>query len=156
MKTPRSSSILGALILLAFLIGTALTFTSCKTESGERKPIISVTPASLEKKAEAITLVVAKKVLANNPAPKYRDAFEIARDDLEVISQDSAFGLPDLMEVINRLPPGALGKDDNAFYIEAGILFFSDEIGAVAVNQPEQVQFVARGMARALDKVLAR
>lgn len=152
----KTQSIIGALILLAFLVGTALIVTGCQTASGERKPLITVTPQSLEKKAEAITLVVAKKVLANNPAEKYRKGFESARDDLKVIAESSEFGLTELTEVIDRLPEGALGNEDDAFYIKAGILFFSDELGAVAVNQPEQVQFVARGMARALDKVLAK
>jgi hypothetical protein len=156
MKPIKFASFLQACVLLAALCLCA-SFLGCGTTgNGERKPLISLTPQSLENKSFAITRLVATKVLENNPAPKYRAGLEIARDDLKVIAEDSAFGLADLMEVVNRLPEGALGKGDNAIYIETGVLFFTDEIGEVAVNQPEQVQFVARGMARALDQVLAK
>lgn len=136
-----------ALLALCLCAAAAILFTGCQTTS---------TPQSLENKSFAITQLVATKVLANNPAPKYRAGFEVARDDLKVIAESSEFGLPELMEVINRLPEGALGKGDNAIYVETGVLFFSDELGALAVKNPEQVQAAARGMARALDKVLAK
>lgn len=148
-QTIRFESVLQACVLAGVLfIGAAIV--GCQT--GGSLP----SAQSLENKSFAITQLVATKVLANNPAPKYRAGFEVARDDLKVIAASPEFGLPEMMEVINRLPPGALGKGDNAIYIETGILFFSDELGAVAVKNPEQVQAAARGMARALDQVLAK
>jgi outer membrane murein-binding lipoprotein Lpp len=146
MKPIRSASIVQTILLVAVLIAGPL-LSGCKT---------TATAQSLENKSFAITQLVATKVLANNPAPKYRHGFELARDDLKLIAESPEFGLPELMQVINRLPEGALGKGDNAIYIETGILFFSDELGAVAVDNPEQVQAAARGMARALDRVLAK
>jgi hypothetical protein len=142
--------ILGAAILafaLAILCG-------CSTANGEGKPLITLTPASLESKAEAITEIAATAVLRNNP--KLLDEFVKARDDAKVVAENSEFGLPDLMEIVNRFPADQLQGGDNALYIRAGILFFKDEIGEVAVNNPAEVQAAARGMWHALDRVTAQ
>lgn len=142
-------------IVSAFqLFSLSVFLFGCATTNGERKPLLTLNPQSLESKAEAITLIAATEVLRNNP--KLRDEFAKGNADLKVIAENSGFGLTDLMEIVDRFPSDQLGRGNNAFYIKAGILFFKDEIGEVAVNQPEQVQFVARGMARALDQVLAK
>ncbi len=154
MKTHciRPASLIQAAGLFILLLTLSL-FLGCGTTNGERKPFLTLTPASLESKAEAVTLIAATEVLQNNP--KLRDEFERGNRDLKVIAENPGFGLTDLMEIADRFPTDQL-KGDNAFYIKAGILFFKDEIGEVAVNQPEQVQFAARGMSRALDAVLAQ
>lgn len=153
MKTIHPRSILQAALLFCLLYAATL-LTGCDTTNGERKPLLTLNPQSLESKAEAITLIAATEVLRNNP--KLRDEFAKGNADLKVIAENSGFGLTDLMEIVDRFPSDQLGQGNNAFYIKAGILFFKDEIGEVAVNQPEQVQFVARGMSRALDQVLAK
>lgn len=114
------------------------------------------TPQSLETKAFAITRVVVRQVLENNPGnEKLREGLRVASADLKIISTSETFDLITLLSIVNRLPPGSLGDDDKAFYIETGLLFFSDEIGTVSVDNPELGRAAAKGMARAIDSMLA-
>lgn len=109
-------------------------------------------PQSVENKAYAVTRIVSAKVLERHP--EYRQGMETARAELEALSNAPVVGLPEIIEIVNRLPVVARTDSDAALYIEAGLLFFSDELGQVAVDNPEAVRIAASGMARALGATL--
>lgn len=136
----------GVFTYFSFLLLCALALTAitgCVTRT---------TAPSLENKAYAITRLVAVKVLAANP--EWRPKFVIARDDLKILAAAPTVGLPELLTIVDRLPVAQLKDGDTALYVETGLLFFTDELGAVAVENPAQVRAAAVGMARALDQVL--
>lgn len=110
-------------------------------------------PQSIENKAYAVTRIVSSKVLQRHP--EYRLGMEVARSELEVMSKAEVVSLAELNEIISRLPIAGRTGEDVALYVEAGLLFFSDELGQVAVTNPEAVRRAAAGMTRALAATLA-
>ena len=124
-------------------IATARALCGCSTVRN---------PAALENKAYAVTRIVSAKVLQRHP--EYRTGMETARADLETLSNAASVGLPQLIEIIERLPIDTGNDADTALYIEAGLLFFSDELGRLAISNPESARIAARGMARALGVTL--
>lgn len=129
--------------LLACCLTIALLIPACITV--KRDPINPI-----ERKAFAVTQLVATKYLQAHPG--YKVGFELARDDLKTLAASETMGLPELLEIVDRLP--ALEDTDAALYIEFGITFFTDELGTVAITNPQEVRYAAAGMAKALDKVL--
>lgn len=128
--------------LLAVVLAAGLTFAGCTT----------LQRSSIETKAYAVTRLVVKKVLDNNPG--HKAAFIMGRESLRQLATEESIGLEELMAVIEPLPWHEWGDKDTGLYLETAVLVFGDDLGRVAVKNPEEVRLAATGMLRALDKVL--
>lgn len=107
---------------------------------------------SIESKAQIIATVAAKKVLQKHPGATTK--LVQARDDLLILEGAETIGTEQILEIIQRLPPDTFSDPDTGLYIELGVLWFSDELGAVAAKNPEQLRAAARGLRRGLDRVI--
>ena len=130
--------------ILALTLASVLAFSACAHRSGVSR--------SIENKAYAVTRLVAKKYLENHPG--YREGFELASGELHILLLQETIGVPELLDILYRLPVDKLRDGDTALYIEFGILFFADELGTLSIENPHQVKLAAAGMLRALDKIL--
>lgn len=108
-------------------------------------------PDSIERKAFAVTRLIATKVLEKNPYVK--EDFIAARDALEMLSLNETVGVEQLLEILDALPVELI-EGDTQLYVETAVLFFADDIGAVGVSNPTEVRRAAAGMIRAFDTVL--
>ena len=113
----------------------------------------TVQRSRLETKAFAVTRLVVKLYLESHP--EYRAGFLAARDELQVVATSETMGLEELMKIIDRLPPLKDNSGRTQLYVETGILFFSDDLGAIAVDNPAAARQAAAGMVRAIDAVLS-
>lgn len=141
------------LILLAIALGISaaalgpLLFTGCAAFKDYK-----LTPASIENKAEGVTTIVAARLLQKHP--EYRDKMEIAMEDLRTLSNSTNIAVPEVMEIVGRLPIDAFNSSDAELYIGATIIIFKDELSQIGVEQPAQLHAAVVGMARALAAVL--
>lgn len=145
---------LKSVLCLALFTLALLAVAGCQSPSGDAVTVFQSSPASLEHKAKAITLVAVNEVLKKHPnaAPK----LQIAADDLQIIEQAETLDASTIQEIIARLPPDTFNDPNTGFYIQAGILFFSDELGTLAAKNPDQLRSAARGMRLAIEQVLAK
>ena len=140
--------------LIALLSGIALFAAGCKSSTGGSSLLFNTSTNSIENKAYLVTKIAVAKVLEKHPnaTPK----LQIAADDLLTLEKSELLTVDPLLEIINRLPPDTFKDPNTGLYIEAGILFFSDELGAVAAKNPDQLRAAARGMRRALETFLPK
>lgn len=130
-------------LLLAALTSSLLFVTGCQSPQGGQ---------SIETKAQIIATVAAKKVLQKYPEATSK--LVQARDDLRIIEDAPMITTEEILEIVRRLPPDTFSDPDTGLYIELGVLWFSDELGAVAAKNPEQLRSAARGLRRGLDRVI--
>lgn len=93
--------------------------------------------------------------------PEWRPHFEKAHADLLILEQAEVIGLPELLEIIQRLPVKEL-KSDEARIIIVGTVLLIEELGAnpevnqvTADNIRKVVKDLRSGMKRALDNNFA-
>jgi hypothetical protein len=133
--------------LLCFAIVALLTASGCAS-----RPLFNTTPQSIENKAYLITRIAVSKVLEQHP--NARPKLEIAADDLLILEQAPVLNVEPILAIIQRLPPDTFKDPNTGLYVEAGVLFFSDELGALGAKNPEQLKAAARGMRRGLESFL--
>lgn len=139
----KLKSALPLILLLSFALAAAL-FTGCASSSSSS--------SSIETKAQTIALIAAKKVLQKHPTATSK--LVQARDDLKILEEAEVIGTEQVLEIVRRLPPDTFSDPDTGLYIELGVLWFSDELGAVAAKNPEQLRAAVRGLRRGLDRVI--
>lgn len=124
-------------IAAALLVGCATT-----TRTTEQR---------VESKAKAITSIVAMHVLAAKPEslPK----FNLALASLRILQGKELVGVNEVLNIIQLLPPDALGKD-SGIYIADAIIFFSDDLETLAVNNPAVAKAAVNGMVAGLERIL--
>lgn len=129
-----------------------LLLPGCRT-AGNDVALFQSTPASIERKAQALTLIAVNEVLKKHPnaAPK----LQIAADDLQIIESADTLEASVIQAIIARLPPDTFNDPNTGFYIQAGILFFSDDLGTLAAQNPAQLRSAARGIRLGIEHVLA-
>lgn len=141
---PAASTPRGPLLaLLALLSLGPLSFTGCTTLSQ---------PQSLEKKATAVAWIASSELLKDRP--DFRPAFEIAATDLEFLAQADTLSFAEMWAILDSLPVDQLHGRNAALYFGGAMLFFEDELGTVAVENPEQARAVVRGLAAGLRRTL--
>lgn len=131
---------------------TLLLCAGCASPNGDNVAVFQSSPASIERKAQAITIIAVKEVIKKHPnaEPKLR----IAADDLQVIETSDTLNVDTIQEIIARLPPDTFNDPQTGFYIQAGILFFQDELGLLAAKNPEQLRSAAKGIRLGIEQVL--
>lgn len=147
MKT--NVSLLTILCLLCLFAATG-----CKSPDGSGSVLFNTSTNSIESKAAIITQIAVTKVLQKHPnaTPK----LQIAADDLQILANAPTITVEPILEIINRLPPDTFSDPTTGLYIQAGVLFFADELGAVAAKNPDQLRAAARGMQRGVQAVISK
>lgn len=140
MKTKILSALLCSLGCLLLIVGCA------------SRPLFNSTPQSIENKAYVVTRIAVTKVLENHPnaTPK----LQIAADDLLILENAEILSVDPILEIIHRLPPDTFKDPSTGLYIEAGVLFFADELGTVGAENPAQLRAAARGMRKGIETFL--
>lgn len=148
-----TKSFFAALLCLLLCI-FAFVLSGCKSSSGTGSLLFNTSTNSIENKAYLVTKIAVAKVLEKHPnaTPK----LQIAADDLLTLEKSELLTVDPLLEIINRLPPDTFKDPNTGLYIEAGVLFFSDELGAVAAKNPDQLRAAARGMRRGIETFLPK
>lgn len=146
-KTRPMKIFMARLNLIGLLL--ALLVAGCAT-----RPVFNSSPASIENKAYLITRIAVSKVIAQHPhaGPK----LQIAADDLLIIEKSDAISVAPILAIIQRLPPDTFNDPNTGLYIEAGVLFFADELGTLGAQNPEQLKAAVRGMRRGLESFLVQ
>lgn len=129
--------------IMAAALAAAFAIVGCTTTPNSQ---------SIETKAQIIATVAAKKVLQKHPGATSK--LVQARDDLRILEDAETIGTEQVLEIVRRLPPDTFSDPDTGLYIELGVLWFSDELGAVAAKNPEQLRSAVRGLRRGLDRVI--
>lgn len=139
-QNPNRGPLLLVLVCLTF---GPLPFTGCTILSK---------PQSLENKATAVAWIASSELLKDRP--DYRPAFDIAATDLEFLSQAETLSFAEIWAILDSLPVDQLQGRNAALYFGGAMLFFEDEIGTVAVENPEQARAIIRGLAAGLRRTL--
>ena len=144
MKRTLLAVLLSAFCILhfAFLVGCA------------SRPLFNTTPQSIENKAYLITRIAVAKVIQQHP--NARPKLQIAADDLLILEQSPTLNVEPILAIIQRLPPDTFKDPNTGLYVEAGVLFFADELGTLGAQNPEQLKAAARGMRRGLESFLGQ
>lgn len=140
-------------ILLALVIVLVLA-PGCSTGPDGKKSLafFNSTPQSIENKSFLITRIAVLRVLEKHPNAKPK--LQIAADDLLILETAPVLNVEPILEIIQRLPPDTFKDPSTGLYVEAGVLFFADELGTLAASNPEQLRAAARGMRRGLETFL--
>ena len=138
MKRNKITTLLLALPLVAALAG-------CATVA--KQPV----EVKVENKAKAITTIVANHVLAAHP--EYLPKFNLALESLKVIQGKDIVGVNEVLNIVLLLPPDAFGKG-TGIYISDAVIFFSDDLETLAVNNPAVAKAAVNGMVAGLERVL--
>jgi len=144
--------IASCLVPLALVVGCG-TVKDSGNATITNVTVFQSTPASIEKKAQAITLIAVQEVVKKHPnaVPK----LQIAADDLQVIENAATLDVTTIQQIIARLPADTFNDPQTGFYIQAGVLFFQDELGLLAAKNPEQLRSAAKGIRLGIEQVLA-
>lgn len=105
----------------------------------------------VENKAKALTTIVANHVLAAHP--EYLPKFNLALASLKVLQGKQIVGVNEVLQIIAILPPDALGKN-SGIYVNDAVLFFSDDLETLSVNNPAVAAAAVNGMVGGLERVL--
>lgn len=136
---------------LCVLCGLLFFGAGCSTP---KSSFFSTTPQSIENKAYLITRIAVSKVIEKHPnaVPK----LQIAADDLLILETAPVLNVEPILAIIQRLPPDTFKDPNTGLYVEAGVLFFADELGTLGAQNPEQIKAAARGMRRGLESFLSQ
>ena len=141
------------LAALTTVLGFAL-LPGCTTNADGKRSLafFKSTPQSIENKAYLITRLAIIQVMKKHPnaGPK----IEIAADDLLILETAPTLTVEPILAIIQRLPPDTFSDPNTGLYVEAGVLFFTDELGTLGAQNPEQLKAAARGMRRGLESFL--
>lgn len=127
-------------IKFASMIMALACFLGCQT---------TTEPRSLENKAKAVAWGATTKLLQKHP--EWRPHFEQAKQDLVLLQASETIGIVEVLAVVNRLPVKELREGDMALIAAGTMMFFEDELGSIALDNPEQLRAVIRGMVRGLE-----
>lgn len=143
------------LVLVLVLAAVAIGCRSTNTGNGDRTGgfLFNTSTNSIEAKAAIISQLAVARVLQNHPNAKPK--LQIAADDLLIIEKSDLLTVEPILEIINRLPPDTFKDPNTGLYIQAGVLFFADELGTVAAQNPAQLRAAARGLRRGIEAVIA-
>lgn len=129
--------------------------TGCKSTTGANLGglLFNTSTNSIENKAFIVSQLAVAKVLQthSNAVPK----LQMAADDLLTVEKSPLITIQPILEIINRLPPDTFKDPNTGLYIQAGVLFFADELGTVAAQNPDQLRAAARGLRRGIEAVIA-
>lgn len=140
-----------ALCVLCVLL---FNLAGCSTSADGKRSIafFNSTPQSIENKSYLITRLAVTKVIEQHP--NARPKLQIAADDLQILENAPTITVEPILAIIQRLPPDTFKDPSTGLYVEAGVLFFADELGTLAAQNPEQLRAAARGMRRGLESFL--
>jgi hypothetical protein len=141
-------SILQAALLCAGL-SLCASITGCLTGCANVPSVPLET--RVENKAKALTTIVANHVLAEHP--EYLPKFNLALDSARLLQGKQIVGVNEVLQIIQLLPPEALGKK-SGIYINDAIIFFSDDLETYAVNNPKVAAGAINGIVAGLERVL--
>lgn len=116
-------------------VSAVALFTGCTTVKNEQ---------SLESKSKAVAYIATVKVLEEKP--QWQPHFEHARDDLKIILAAETIGLPEVLAIVQRLPIKELKGNDATLIIGASMIFFEDDLGTLAIDNPTWLRAVCRGL----------
>jgi hypothetical protein len=144
-----------ALLILPFLLILIVT-PGCKSppNGSGSLPLFNTSTNSIEMKAQVVTQIAVTKVLEKYPnaTPK----LQLAATDLQILEAAPVITVAEILEIIHRLPPDTFKDPSTGLYVELGVLFFTDELGAVAAQNPAQLRAAARGMRRGIETFLPK
>jgi len=104
----------------------------------------------IESRAKGIAFIVSAQLLKNNP--QFDVPLAQASSDLKFIAAMEVVDATAMMAVISRLPQ--LQSGDAAIYIQGALIIFQDDVGALAVSNPEEARLAAKGFAAGIDMAL--
>ena len=99
---------------------------------------------SLENKSKAVAWVATSTILGKHP--EWVPHFEVARDDLRIIMEAESVGLNEVLAIVHRLPVDELQGDEAVLIIGAVMIFFQDDLGTIALENPPLLRAVCRGL----------
>lgn len=153
MKRIQPARALQAFLVLVLLLVLVIAPGCTTTADGKRSlAFFNSTPQSIENKAYLITRIAVTKVIEKHP--NARPKLQIAADDLQILEQSPTLTVEPILAIIQRLPPDTFKDPSTGLYVEAGVLFFVDELGTLAAQNPEQLRAAARGMRRGIESFL--
>ena len=132
---------------LLWLLPVCAMFVGCAST-----PVVR-DAAYYQRKAENITAFTVGEVLRNNTNPDLRVTLETVAKELELVTMKDVVTINDLADIANRVPQVANSK--YGFAIRAGQMILYDELETLAVNNPEKLRGVGRGMADGIRQALA-
>jgi len=151
----KPASVLQAIGLFLILILISFLIPGCKSADGARRSVLFNTSTnSIENKAYIVTRIAVAKVIENRPnaTPK----LQIAADDLLILENSPTLTVEPILAIIHRLPPDTFKDPNTGLYIEASVLFFTDELGTVGAENPPQLRAAARGMRRGIETFIPK
>jgi hypothetical protein len=107
------------------------------------------TPESIQSKAKGIAYLVTAESLLQHP--EWKPHFEIASYEFQVLSTATNVDLALITQIVAQLPTQKLKGERAAIYLTVGTLFLEDELGQVALTQPEELRRAAVGIHQGID-----
>lgn len=135
------------LFIASLLMVTAIAgcLTGCLT------PVNPNDSTYVENKAYVVSKLVTVKMVTDKP--ERRPKFEQALADLKTLDGKTNTTLAEVIEIVNRIPSVIDGK--NAFYVQAGVLIFKDELNQIGIKNPALMPPVVHGLVRGVGEGLA-
>lgn len=145
MKPIKPASILQALVTflaLCLCVSVANLTTGCKTTS----------PQSIQNKSKGIAYLVTAESLLQHP--EWKPHFEIASFELATLATSTNVGLAEITAIVTQLPTKKLKGERVQIYLTVGTLFLQDELGELALTQPEELRRAVQGASEGIDLAL--
>jgi hypothetical protein len=132
------------LILLCALCASVALFVGCKTTN--------LTPQSIQAKAKGIAYLITAETLIQHP--EWSEHFKIASFELSTLAASTNIGLSEITAIVTQLPTKKLKGERVAIYLTVGQLFLQDELGEIALTQPEELRRAVLGASEGIDLAL--
>jgi len=107
------------------------------------------TPQSIQSKSKGIAYLVTAESLIQHP--DWKEHFKIASAEFQVLGTSTNVTLPMITSIVTQLPIKELKGERAAIYITVGTLFLQDDLGEVALTQPEELRRAALGIHEGID-----
>jgi hypothetical protein len=144
MKTQSTIHYLLSSILVLFLLG----LTGCKT--GGSLP----SAESIQSKAKGIAYLVTAETLRERP--EWAEHFKIASYEFQTLAASTNVTLQSITAIVTQLPTKQLKGERVQIYLTVGALFLQDDLGEIALTQPEELRRAAQGAHEGIDMALAK
>jgi hypothetical protein len=132
------------ILLCALCASVAILFTGCKTSA--------LSPQSIQTKAKGIAYLITAETLIQHP--QWSEHFKIASFELSTLAASTNVGLSEITAIVTQLPTKKLKGERVAIYLTVGQLFLQDELGEIALTQPEELRRAVLGASEGIDMAL--
>lgn len=137
---PNTNMKIKSIIAICSLLSALCFFSGCATRP---------TPQSIQNKSKGIAYLVTAESLIQHP--DWKEHFKIASAEFQVLGTSTNVTLPMITEIVTQLPIKELKGERAAIYITVGTLFLQDDLGEVALTQPEELRRAALGIHEGID-----